>query len=544
MTHLRATLRHFLAFALLSFIVEYVQAWHISVAPYVRQTLRASEGSSFSAINEDGYASSTFVVTPSDTGIRLDRFLSQNVPDQSRSYLGSLCAKGHVTRRSFGATEGGGTLLRKKSQKLRAGDLIDVLFVQTEEFELVPENIPLDVLYEDEDVIVVNKAIGMVVHPAPGNWNGTLVNALAYHFSRQQQHPEAEGDNENDMGRSFENSSSSILSPSSASEKEKDIRPGIVHRLDKGTSGAIIVAKNTEAQARLSACFKERRVTKTYLAVCVGEIPASREPMPIQQQRRATSITRGDRDVTGKDTPIPNRFESELVVNKPVGRHPVKRHQMDVIPESHGGRSAVSRVSTLGYNGRLTLARVGIETGRTHQIRVHLAHLRHPILGDDVYGFNDWNLRAAAGKLSLSPLTDMSKRQRGSTSALKVKRPLLHAAELVIPHPATGRMKEKPPTELRIVCPPPSDVSVVAEAILGKPLEMRDYFEVPENSLWLSRKDMPRDGATSSTVRIPRFHSHGSNDGDDNITIEHEDDGRPELINAKMLAQAEAEGWY
>jgi 23S rRNA pseudouridine1911/1915/1917 synthase len=200
------------------------------------------------------------------------------------------------------------------------GDEIEVQFVVSRELELVPENIPLDILYEDEWIIAVNKPAGMVVHPAFGNWTGTFVNALLYHCRHL--------------------------------ERNDDVRPGIVHRLDKDTSGVLLAAKSVDVLRKLSDLFAERTIEKTYLAVCVGK-PASQE------------------------------------VCVPIGRHPIHRKQMAVLQE--GGKEATTILQQMQAGKRVSLVRLQPKTGRTHQLRVHMKHIGHPIVGDPLYGRDDIN---------------------------------------------------------------------------------------------------------------------------------------------------------
>lgn len=225
----------------------------------------------------------------------------------------------------------------------------------------------LNILFEDEHMVVINKPPGLVVHPAPGNWHGTLVNGLVHHF-----------------GESFASSAGAgepLQMAGGAKGGPAGVRPGIVHRLDKGTSGVMVVAKTGAAHAKLSDAFKARHVKKTYLAICVGQ--------PADPTTAATS-TAAASEAVAADPAAAGRVP-ERALDEPIGRHPVHRHKMAVHPR---GRSALTFVNTVAYDGRLALARVRIETGRTHQIRVHLAHCNHPILGDETYGHKDWNARA------------------------------------------------------------------------------------------------------------------------------------------------------
>jgi 23S rRNA pseudouridine1911/1915/1917 synthase len=285
----------------------------------------------------------------------------------SRSACGQLVTDGQV--RVNGIVE------TRKSFKVVADSTLHVhIPIHEAVTEIVPQNIPLDILFEDKYMLVLNKAAGMVVHPAVGHWDGTVVNALAYHLQGST------ATNTNGCNTPIDG-----LDPAathSPGDLERSLRPGIVHRLDKGTTGLLVVAKTSAALAALSDQFRARTIRKTYLAITVGN-PG-----------------------TG------------VVIDKPIGRHKTFRQRMRVVPD-HGsnGRRAVSRVDTLAFDGKLAFARVQIETGRTHQIRVHLQDRRTPIYGDDVYGLADWNQRL--------------ERTHG------IARPLLHAYQLQLSHPVT-----------------------------------------------------------------------------------------------------------
>ncbi len=241
-------------------------------------------------------------------GQRLDIFVSEK-EKITRSSAQKLIESGLVTVN--------GTV-RPKNYKISESDNIEVDFPEPVPDAALPENIPLDIVYEDNDVIVVNKPKGMVVHPAAGNYSGTLVNALLYHC----------GD-----GLSGINGV---------------IRPGIVHRIDKDTAGLLVVAKNDVAHVCLASQIKEHKADRVYRAIVVG-----------------------------------NLKDDEGTINKPIGRHPCDRKKMSVVP---GGREAVTHYKVLERFNGFTYIEARLETGRTHQIRVHFSNIGHPLMGDTVYG--------------------------------------------------------------------------------------------------------------------------------------------------------------
>lgn len=287
-----------------------------------------------------------FIVTPSQSGQRLDRFLQTHLPDRSRAFLQKLIGQGDVTVNGQP---------KKASYKVRAGDRVSVAIPPPRSLEVTPEAIPLDVLYEDDEVIVVNKPAGMVVHPAAGNYEHTLVNALLHHCRGQ-------------------------LSGIGGVE-----RPGIVHRLDKGTSGCLVVAKTDAAHQSLVAQFKARKVKKIYRAICWGTFERSS-----------------------------GRIETTI------GRSEHCRQKMSARPRR--GRVAVSEYRVLRQYGEFALVEVVPHTGRTHQIRVHMAHIGHPVVGDATYG-----RRSAPA---------------GARLPFAVERPLLHAYKLGFVHPRSGAWLE------------------------------------------------------------------------------------------------------
>lgn len=242
-------------------------------------------------------------------GVRLDAFVAENT-DLSRNAVATLCEKEAVTVNGNPA---------KKNAKLKSGDNVAVALPEPEETDIVAEDIPLDIVYEDGDLLVVNKPKGMVVHPAVGNPDGTLVNALLYHCG------------------------------ASLSGINGVIRPGIVHRIDKDTSGLLIVAKNDNAHNFLAEQIKEHSFSREYEAIVYGNIK-----------------------------------EESGTVNAPIGRHPVDRKKMAVTEKN--SRFAITHWRVLRRFGEFTHVRLILETGRTHQIRVHMASIGHPVAGDAVYG--------------------------------------------------------------------------------------------------------------------------------------------------------------
>jgi 23S rRNA pseudouridine1911/1915/1917 synthase len=306
------------------------------------------------------------VTVPEDgAGARLDRFLASVVAGQSRSQIQRLIREGHV----HVAGE-----VAKPNQPVRAGQTITVELPEPVGGTVEAEPLDLPIIYQDRDIVVVDKPAGMVVHPAAGHATGTLVNALLHHV----------GDLSGIGG-------------------EK--RPGIVHRLDRGTSGLMVVAKNDAAHAELSRQFRDREVEKDYVALVWGVVQAGRR------------------------------------IDAPIGRDPFHRRKMSA--RARRSREAVTRIARAEHlNPALTLARVAIHTGRTHQIRVHLSAIGHPVVGDALYG---GTRRRGAGHLGAVPHLD---------------RPFLHAARLVFRHPRDGRRME-------FESPLPPDLQRVLDELRG-----------------------------------------------------------------------------
>lgn len=273
-------------------------------------------------------------------GERLDVFLTRMQPDFSRSHIQKLIAAGSAAVNR---------MARRGNYRLKAGEQVELAVPEPENTEIMPENIPLNIIYEDKDIIVVNKARGMVVHPAAGVFSGTLVNALMYHC----------GDLSGING---------------------EIRPGIVHRLDKDTSGVMVAAKNDQAHLSLAKQIQEKTACRIYQAVVWGNI------------KEESGVIRGS-----------------------IGRDPSDRKKMAVVREN--GKPAVTRFKVLERLGSCTLAECRLETGRTHQIRVHMTYIGHPVVGDPKYG------------------TDRHGRVRGEFA---IQGQALHSMSLELTHPMTG----------------------------------------------------------------------------------------------------------
>lgn len=264
---------------------------------------------------------------------RLDMFVSNAFEDMSRSYIQKLIQDKHVTVNEQ---------LKKSNYKLKHNDRVIVDIPEVQDLVVEAEDIPLEILYEDQDVIVVNKIRGMVVHPAPGNYSGTLVNALLYHCK-------------------------------DLSGINGVARPGIVHRIDKDTSGILVVAKNDKAHNKLSEQLKDHSMKREYIALVEGRVKSE-----------------------------------DGTIDKPIARNPKDRLKMGIV---EGGKRAVTHYKVIDRFEKYTLIRCILETGRTHQIRVHMAHIGHPLVGDPVYGF--------------------------AKQKFKVEGQMLHARKLGFIHPST-----------------------------------------------------------------------------------------------------------
>jgi len=301
-----------------------------------------------------------FTAEADHSGDRLDRFLTSQIPDCSRSQIQRLIESGHVTHSRYKKV--------KANNDIREGDVIGVDLPEAQPASAQPEDLPIEILFNDADVVVVNKPAGMVVHPAAGNPSGTLVNALLHHIK-------------------------------DLSGIGGEIRPGIVHRLDKGTSGVMVIAKNDDAHKELARQFHDREVEKEYVALAWGLV---------QQRKR---------------------------INAAIGRDPKNRVKMTTRRDDRA-RSAVTRVTWSRDLKGVTLLRVAIATGRTHQIRVHLSAIGHPIVGDALYG--------GVHRRVPHPLRAVT----------KLTRPFLHAERLKFTHPRTQE-------RLEFSAPLPQDLEAV-----------------------------------------------------------------------------------
>lgn len=300
----------------------------------------------------------SWIIGSEQVGERIDRFLQTENPDMSRAKIQKMIQDGFVTVNQS---------VVKSNYKVRDRDVIVFTVPEPTEANIEAENIPLDILYEDSDMIIVNKARGMVVHPAPGNYTGTLVNALLYHCD-------------------------------DLSGINGELRPGIVHRLDKDTSGVMVAAKNDTAHQSLAEQIGEKSASRTYLTIVHG-----------------------------------NLREDSGTVNAPIGRHPIDRKQMAVTEKN--SKHAVTHFHVLERFGKYTFLECRLETGRTHQIRVHMAYIGHPVIADPKYS--------------------------RSKVPFAIEGQALHSAELRLKHPVSGE-------EMVFEAPMPTDMEKILHKLRSR----------------------------------------------------------------------------
>lgn len=346
----------------------------------------------------------SLMVAPGEAGARLDKFLAVKLPDLTRSRLQQLIADGQLTR--------DGTTLTDASRKVKPGEHYVLTLPQAAPLDLLPLDLPLDIIFEDEHLLVINKPVGLTVHPAAGNRDHTLVNALLHHC----------GDSLSGIGGVM--------------------RPGIVHRIDKDTSGLLVVAKNDTAHQHLSAQLKSRILKRTYIAYAWGTPP-----------------------------------KTQGTVDAPIARHKTKRKEMAIV---EGGRHAVTHYEVLmGFGGReetrpalspvhcavqergagnniknsiAVKLQCNLDTGRTHQIRVHMRHIGCPLIGDATYGLSPKQTLNKLNKASIVAVKETDK------VLLTLSRQALHAAKLSFKHPVTG-------AEILCEAPLPDDLRMLEQAL-------------------------------------------------------------------------------
>ena len=308
------------------------------------------------AEQQDLFEHFRFTADPGQSLLRIDKFLSDRVENASRTRIQNAANAGNILVNNKAV---------KPNYKIKPGDLVQVVLpTPPRDVELIPENIPLNIIYEDDDVLVVNKQPGMVVHPAHGNYTGTLVNALMWHFKDLPLFNSGES------------------------------RPGLVHRLDKNTSGILVIAKNEYALNRLSKQFYDRTTDRRYNALIWG---------------------------------IPDTMEGTITGN--VGRSIKDRKVMQVFKDETEGKTAITHYKVLEDLGYISLIECKLETGRTHQIRVHFSHIKHPLFNDEEYGGNQ-----------ILKGTTFTKYQQFIRNCFKIlPRQALHAKSLAFNHPVTGK---------------------------------------------------------------------------------------------------------
>jgi 23S rRNA pseudouridine1911/1915/1917 synthase len=338
------------------------------------------EGTDNPAEDTDLFEHFNFKVDPGQQPFRVDKYLLHKIENATRTRIQYALEEGNVLVNGKPS---------KASYKVRPGDEISVVFPYPKrEIELIAEDIPLNIVYEDDDLMVINKAPGMVVHPGHGNLTGTLMNALMHHVGK-------------------------LPAPKRVSENDPfgQLRPGLLHRIDKNTSGLLVIAKNERAMTKLAKEFHEKKVLRKYIAIVWGDFQ-----------------------------------EEEGTVDVNIGRDHKDRKKMAAFPLGDHGRNAVTHYKVLERFQYVTLLECRLETGRTHQIRVHMQYLKHPIFNDEVYGGN----RVLRGTVTTKY------NQFVENCFAMVPRQALHAMSLGFTHPVTGK-------EMYFESPLPDDMKQVIE---------------------------------------------------------------------------------
>lgn len=339
----------------------------------VHDTAHSDASADSPAEDQELYEHHHIVVDKGQGLMRMDKYLQARIEGISRNKIQMASRAGNILVN--GQAE-------KPSYKVKPLDEISIVMAYPpREIELIPENIPLDILYEDAHIILINKAAGMVVHPGHGNYSGTLVNALVYHFGQLPL------------------------------QNQESIKPGLVHRIDKNTSGILLVAKTELAQGRLAKMFFDRRIDRRYQALVWGDFK-----------------------------------EDEGSISGHIGRSLKNRQVMDVFPDGRHGKTALTHYRVLERFGYVSLMECKLETGRTHQIRVHFSHIGHPLFNDATYG----------GDRIIRGTTFTKYKQFVSNCFKLIPRHALHAKSLAFDHPVTGKA-------MQFDSPLPSDMLEVLE---------------------------------------------------------------------------------
>jgi 23S rRNA pseudouridine1911/1915/1917 synthase len=329
-----------------------------------------------------------FVIDKGQELLRIDKFLMNRIENATRSKIQHAAEAGriHVNAKPV-----------KSNYRVKPQDIITILYTEPQrEIELIPQDIPINIVFEDKDLIIVNKAAGMVVHPAYGNYKGTLINALVYHFAnlpvREYQHKDSEkGKKKSAEGAADRLKFDAQISPGLIDAR---IRPGLVHRIDKNTSGLLVIAKTDSAMISLARLFADHTIDRTYQALVWGDF------------KEDTGTITGN-----------------------IGRSLKDRKKMEVFPNGEFGKTAITHYKVLERFGYVTLIECKLETGRTHQIRVHMRYAGHPIFNDETYGGD----RILKG-------TTFSKYKQFVENCFKLlPRQALHAKSLGFQHPTTGK---------------------------------------------------------------------------------------------------------